>query len=182
DAFFDALTELGRDARAFGDVRIAAIGPKTAEALTRRGIRVDLIPPEFVNEAVAAELLSRTSAGDRVLVFRAQEAREVLPEILRQNGRTVDVVAGYRTRFVDDPELRAKAERADVVTFTSPSTVAGFAHNVAGAPAVLAAKTVAAIGPVTAAAAREAWIRVDVVAAEFTVDGLLHALAERSAV
>jgi uroporphyrinogen III methyltransferase/synthase len=182
DAFFDALTELGRDARAFGDVRIAAIGPKTAEALTRRGIRVDLIPPEFLNEAVAAELLERTSAGDRVLVFRAQEAREVLPEILRQNGHTVDVVAGYRTRFVDDPELRAKAERADVVTFTSPSTVAGFAHNVAGAADVLAAKTVAAIGPVTAAAAREAGIRVDVVAAEFTVDGLLHALAERSAV
>lgn len=182
DAFFDALTELGRDARAFGDVRIAAIGPKTAGALARRGIRVDLIPSEFVNEAVAAELLARTSSGDRVLVFRAQEAREVLPDTLRAHGRTVDVVAAYRTRFVDDPGLRAKAECVDIVTFTSASTVAGFAHNVHDAPGLLAGKTVAAIGPVTAAAAREAGIRVDVVAAEFTVDGLLAALAERSVV
>lgn len=182
DAFFDILGELGRDARAFGDVRIAAIGPKTAEALTRRGIRVDLIPAEYVGEAVAAELLARTATGDRVLVYRAQEAREVLPETLRANGRIVEVVAAYRTRPIDDPGLRAKAERADIVTFTSPSTVAGFAHNVTGAVTLLADKTVAAIGPVTAAAARDAGIRVDVVAATFTVDGLLQALTERAPV
>jgi uroporphyrinogen III methyltransferase/synthase len=182
DAFFDVLGELGRDARAFGDARIAAIGPKTAEALARRGIRVDLIPAEFVNEAVAAELLARSAAGDRVLVYRAQEARDVLPETLRANGRVVDVVAAYRTRFVDDPEMGAKAERADIVTFTSPSTVAGFVHNVDGAGTLLAGKIVAAIGPITANAAREAGIRVDVVAEEFTVDGLVRALTERSTV
>jgi uroporphyrinogen III methyltransferase/synthase len=182
DAFFDVLGELGRDARAFGDARIAAIGPRTGEALARHGIRVDLIPAEFVNEAVAAELLARTAAGDRVLVYRAQEAREVLPETLREQGRLVDVVGAYRTRPVDDPELRAKAERADIVTFTSASTVAGFVHNVAGAAELLATKTVAAIGPITARAALDAGIRVDVVAGEFTVDGLMRALAERSTV
>ncbi|HEY4440228.1 MAG TPA: uroporphyrinogen-III C-methyltransferase [Candidatus Elarobacter sp.] len=178
DAFFDALGELGRDARALGDVRIAAIGPKTAEALAARGIRADVVPPSYVNEAVAAELLARTAPGDRVLVFRAEEAREILPQTLRDAGRLVDVVAAYATRLVDDPELAAKAERADIVTFTSTSTVNGFVRNVAHARDVLAPKLVAAIGPITAQAAREAGIRVDVVAHEFTVEGLLDALAD----
>jgi uroporphyrinogen III methyltransferase/synthase len=176
DAFFDRLSERGRDARAIGDVKIAAIGPKTAEALAQRGIRVDFMPAVFVNEAVAAGLVERTAAGDRVLVFRAQEARDVLPDTLRAAGRTVDVVAAYKTRFVDDPQLRAAAERSDIVTFTSASTVQGFMHNVPDAVAVLAATTVAAIGPITAAAARDAGIRVDVVADEFTIDGLVRAL------
>ena len=182
DAFFDRLGELGRDVRAFGDVRIAAIGPKTAEALAARGIRVDLVPSVFVNEAVAAELLARTAPGDRVLVYRAQEARDVLPETLRAHGRIVADVAAYATRFVDDPELEAKARHADVVTFTSSSTVHGFVHNVPDAAAVLAAKTVAAIGPITAQTARDAGIRVDVVADEFTVEGLLRALSAAPAV
>jgi uroporphyrinogen III methyltransferase/synthase len=176
DAFFDVLGELGRDARAFGDVKIAAIGPKTAEALASRGIRVDLVPPTFVNEAVAAELLARTAPGERVLIFRAQEARDVLPDTLREQGRVADVAAAYKTRFVEDPELAAKTEHADIVTFTSSSTVAGFVHNVPDAANALAQKTVAAIGPITAQTAREAGIRVDVVADEFTVDGLLVAL------
>ncbi|MEA2721209.1 MAG: uroporphyrinogen methyltransferase / synthase [Candidatus Eremiobacteraeota bacterium] len=177
DAFFDALGELGRDARAFGDARIAAIGPKTAEALATRGIRVDLIPPEFVNEAIASELLTRTSPGDRILIYRAQEAREVLPETLREHGRVADVVAAYATRFVHDPDLAAKTDRADIVTFTSSSTVGGFISNVPDAAALLASKTVAAIGPITARTARDAGIRVGVVPDEFTVDGLLRALS-----
>ncbi|GAC1577535.1 MAG: uroporphyrinogen-III C-methyltransferase [Candidatus Elarobacter sp.] len=178
DAFFDRLGERGRDARAFGDVRIAAIGPKTAEALAARGIRVDCIPPEFVNEAVAAELLARTSPGDRILIYRAQEARDVLPDTLREHGRIADVVAAYKTHPVDDPDMAAKAARADIVTFTSSSTVAGFMRNVPGAVEALAGKTVAAIGPITAQTARNAGIRVDVVADEFTVEGLMRALAE----
>jgi uroporphyrinogen III methyltransferase/synthase len=177
DAFFDRLGELGRDARAFGDVRITAIGPKTAEALAAHGIRVDLIPTAYVNEAVADELLARTQPGDRVLVYRAEEARDVLPETLRREGRRADIVAAYRTRSVEDPELAAKAERADIVTFTSSSTVHGFLHNVPDAARALAGKTIAAIGPITARTAREAGIHVDVVADEFTVDGLLRALA-----
>jgi uroporphyrinogen III methyltransferase / synthase len=177
DAFFDLLSAGGKDARAFGDAKIAAIGPATAEALARRGLRVDFVPPRYVNEAVAEGLLERTARGERVLLFRAAEARDVLPATLGAAGRPVDVVAGYRTRFVDDPELRAKAARADVVTFTSSSTVRGFVHNVADAEAVLAGRTVAAIGPITTATAREAGIRVDVVADEFTLDGLMVALA-----
>lgn len=182
DAFFDVLSELGRDARAFGDVKIAAIGPKTAEALAARGIRVDLVPPTFVNEAVAAELLTRTAPGDRILIYRAQEAREVLPDTLREHGRNADVVAAYATGFVEDPQLAAKTAHADMVTFTSSSTVTGFVHNVPDAVHALATKTVAAIGPITAQTARDAGIRVDVIADEFTVEGLLRALTAAAVV
>jgi uroporphyrinogen III methyltransferase/synthase len=176
DAFFDQLSVAGKDARAFGDVKIAAIGPKTAAALRARGIRVDFMPGAYVNEAVASGLIERTAMGDRVLVFRAQEGREVLPETLRAAERTVDVVAAYVTRYVDDPDLRGKTERADIVTFTSSSTVHGFVHNVPDAASVLARATVAAIGPVTAATARSLGIRVDVIAEDFTVEGLIAAL------
>jgi len=100
----------------------------------------------------------------------------VLPETLRAAGRVVDVVAGYATRTLDDPELAAKAARADVVTFTSSSTVAGFLANVPHAAQLLLGKTVACIGPITAQTAHQAGIRVDVVADEFTVEGLVRAL------
>jgi uroporphyrinogen III methyltransferase / synthase len=176
DAFFDILRAGGKDARAFGDAKIAAIGPKTAAALTAHGIRVDFIPHAYVNEAVAEGLATRTAPGDRLLVFRAQEARDVLQDTLRADGRIIDAVAAYKTRYVHDPDLRAKAERADIVTFTSASTVHGFVHNIADAVTLLESKTVAAIGPITAAAAHKLGIGIDVVAEEFTVEGLLQAL------
>jgi uroporphyrinogen III methyltransferase/synthase len=176
DAFFERLDLSGKDARALAGTKVAAIGPKTAAALAARGIRVDFMPAVFVNEAVAAGLVDRTAAGDRVLLFRAQEARDVLPETLLAAGRTVDVVAAYKTRYVDDASLRERAAACDIVTFTSASTVDGFVYNIADAAAVLAPKTVAAIGPITAATARAHGIRVDVIAAEFTVEGLVNAL------
>lgn len=176
DAFFDLLTATGNDARAFGDTKVAAIGSKTAAALTARGIRVDFVPGAFVNEAVAEGLIARTAAGDRVLIFGAQEARDVLPEMLRAAGRTADAVAAYKTRFVDDPELAERARNADIVTFTSSSTVDGFVYNVSDAAALLASKTVATIGPITAATARAHGIRVDAVASTSTVEGIVRAL------
>lgn len=172
----DAHARGPHDARALGGVKVAAIGPATAAALAAHGIAADFVPETYVNEAVAEGLVRRTEAGERLMLFRAQEARAVFATILRSVGRTVDVVSAYRTRYVDDPELRAKAERADVVTFTSASTVHGFIHNVADAPAVLAHATVAAIGPITAEAARSAGIRVDIVAEDSTVDALMQAL------
>jgi uroporphyrinogen III methyltransferase/synthase len=176
DAFFDRLSERGRDARALGDTRVAAIGPKTAEALAAHGIRVDFMPATFINEAVAEGMLERTQPGDRVLLFRAQEARDVVPETLRGAGRMVDDVAAYATRTLVDTDLAEKAASADVLTFTSSSTVTGFITNVPDAAAVCAPKIVACIGPVTAATARDAGIRVDVVADAFTIDGLVRAL------
>jgi uroporphyrinogen III methyltransferase/synthase len=176
DAFFDRLSERGRDLRALGDTNVAAIGPKTAEALAAHGIRVDFMPSTFVNEAVADGMLARTQPGERVLLFRAQEARDVVPDALRAAGRTVDDVAAYKTHIVVDPDLADKAAGADIWTFTSSSTVSGFLANVPAAAARSAGKTIACIGPITAATARDAGLRVDVVAESFTVDGLVRAL------
>jgi uroporphyrinogen III methyltransferase/synthase len=177
DAFFEVLAAQRSDVRALGDVRIAAIGPKTAQALAIRGLLVDFIPAHFVNEDVATGLLERTDASDRILIFRAQEAREVLPDTLRAHGRTVDVVAAYATRPVIDAAIAESLQRADIVTFTSNSSVTGLLANVGDAATALAGKTVAAIGPITARGARDHGITVDVVADEFTIDGLMRALA-----
>jgi len=176
DAFFDRLSERGRDARAFADTKIAAIGPKTAEALAARGLRVDFMPSTFINEAVADGMLERTQPGDSVLLFRAQEARDVVPQTLRASGRNVTDVAAYKTCPVADPELAEKATNADILTFSSSSTVAGFIANVPDAASVCAGKIIACIGPVTAATAREAGLRVAVVADDFTIEGLVRAL------
>jgi len=182
DAFCDARRGLdSHDAASLAQVRIAAIGPKTAAALEARGLRADLVPATYVSEAAATALLSHTAPGDRVLIYAAQDARDVLAATLREFGRRVDVVAAYRTHLVADPELAAKTERADIVTFTSASTVLGFIAALPGAAQALRGKTVAAIGPITAQTARDAGIRVDVVPAAFTVEGLLQALAATAA-
>jgi uroporphyrinogen III methyltransferase/synthase len=100
----------------------------------------------------------------------------VLPRTLREAGRLVDVAAAYRTRFVDDPGLRAKIEAADIVTFTSSSTVQGLVYNLADAPRLLLRKLVATIGPVTAKTALSLGIRVDAIPDEYTIEGLLAVL------
>ncbi len=174
ESFFAQLDEQRRDARVVGDVRIAAIGAATASALEARGLRPDFMPETAIGEAVTEGLLARTAAGDRVLLFRAQEARDVIPQGLRAQGRIVDDVAGYATSMVHDPDYADRIAAADVVTFASPSAVHAVIEN-AGVHA-LEGKRIACIGPVTAQAAAEAGITVDVVAAEFTVDGLLDAL------
>jgi len=177
DACFDALCADGGDARRFGRARVAAIGPRTAERLMSRGIRADYVPGEFIGEAVAAGLLERTQAADSVLLYGAQEMRDVVPTTLRAAGRTVDVVAAYKTSSVRDETIARAAEATDVWTFTSASTVTAFLENVPDAPALQGVRLVAALGPIAAKAARDAGLRVDCVAATFTVDGLVEALA-----
>jgi uroporphyrinogen-III synthase len=134
------------------------------------------MPESHVNEALALGLLERTQSGDRVLLFRAQEARDVVPYTLAEAGRIVDDVAAYKTCFVDDPDLIAKTRDADVLTFTSSSTVSGFVANVHDAAHAAHGKIVACIGPITAATARDAGMRVDVIAEAFTARGLARAL------
>jgi uroporphyrinogen III methyltransferase/synthase len=180
-AFFDRLSAGGRDARALCDVKVAAIGPRTAGRLVAHGIRPDFVPAAFISEEVARGLLAQSDAGDRILLFRAQEARDVLPASLRAAGRNVDVVAAYKTTPLRDEAIAHAAERADIWTFTSASTVRAFADNVPCAAQLAANKTVACIGPITADAARALGVSVDVVADEFTVDGLIEALTSRAA-
>jgi len=174
DAFFERLDQRGRDARAFGDVKVAAIGPKTAAALATRGIYTDFVPDSAIGEAVAAGVIERTTVSDRVLIFRAQEARDVLRDALRASGRVVDIVAAYATTLVHDPAIAEHVAACDIVTLTSASTVAGLLANVD--VSALRDKHVACIGPVTAAAARAAGLAVNIIADEYTVDGLVDAL------
>lgn len=181
DVFFDILIELGRDSRALAGAKVAAIGPKTSQALMQRGIRVDLMPAEYVSEEIAVCLGGVSKKGDRILIFRAQEARDVLPRTLRNAGRFTDVVAAYKTSTVLDPDFAHKVQSSHILTFTSASTVRGYAENLGvDVHDATAGKIVACIGPITAAAAAETGLRVDVVAAEYTIEGLIGAL-ERAA-
>ncbi len=179
DAFFERLTARNADARAIGSAKIAAIGERTAERLRGYGVRADVVPEAFVGEEIARAVIERSHAGDRVLVYRAQDARDVVPRMLEEAGRVATVVPAYKTIVPNDSEFAKKAASADVLTFTSASTVRGFAQLLGGEPAAARlghGKCVACIGPVTARAASEAGLQVDVVAATFTTAGLLDAL------
>ncbi|MBV8364462.1 MAG: uroporphyrinogen-III C-methyltransferase [Candidatus Eremiobacteraeota bacterium] len=175
--FFETLQGFKRDARSIANVKIAAIGPQTAETLAHFGVNADLVPERFISEEIARELIATTKPQDRILLYRAQETRDVLADSLQKAGRTVRNVAGYKTTIRIDPELPARVKEADIITFTSASTVSGFLQNLkAAAGKSTAGKTIACIGPITAEAARSAGLHVDVIAQEYTVTGLLTAL------
>ncbi|MHB1133998.1 MAG: uroporphyrinogen-III C-methyltransferase [Chloroflexota bacterium] len=170
------------DARAFGSCRLAAIGPATAAALAQYGLRADYVPTEFVAEAVAAGLRRHGIAGKRVLLARAAQARPLLAEQLRAAGAEVDDVALYDTVLPLSVPAEAlallRAGEFDALTFTSSSTARHFVALLGETDlaAMLAKTTVACIGPITAATARELGLRVDVQAQEYTIPGLVRAL------
>lgn len=162
------------------ETRLAAIGPATAEALKMRGFSPELVPEEYVAEAVADALIAVGGlAGRRLLLPRAAGARRVLPERLTAAGAHVDEVIAYEAK----PDLEGiarlqaaiEAGEVDMVTFTAASTVR---HFVESAGTDLGKARVAAIGPITARAARSAGLRVDAEAREYTVEGLLQAILE----
>ena len=177
---FEALAAAGRDARALANATVAAIGPGTAAALAERGIVADVVPERSIAEALVEALGGLEVEGRPVLVARAAEARDVLPEALRERGANVDVVALYETVAEDaDPGVIAAAQGADYVTFTSSSTVKNFVQAV-GDRFPDGARIVS-IGPVTSDAAREAGLTVNVEAERHDPDGLVEALVADSA-
>jgi uroporphyrinogen III methyltransferase/synthase len=172
-----ALRAAGRDARALGSTRLAAIGPGTADVLAAANLVADLVPPRFVAESLLASFPG-TGEGDvatgRVLLARAAVARDVLPEGLAERGWKVDVVEAYRTEPAPlDERAAAALADAEIITFTSSSTVTNF---LAGAGSGAVPPVVAAIGPVTAATAREHGLTVDIEAEVHSRDGLVTAL------
>jgi uroporphyrinogen III methyltransferase / synthase len=179
DAFFERLAALDCDARYLGGTKVAAIGAKTAQRLRERGIRPEVVPQAFVGEEIARALVEGSREGDRMLIYRAQEARDVLPQMLEDANRKPHVVAAYKTVFETDPQFAQKVAYADVLTFTSSSTVRGFSVAFEGDAAASEAargKLVACIGPIAAQTAAEIGLKVDVTADVFTTDGLLDAL------
>jgi uroporphyrinogen III methyltransferase/synthase len=175
DFLFEALQEEGLDARALAGATVAAIGPGTARALADHGVVADVVPEKFVAEALVEALASVEVAGRRVLIARAAEARDVLPEALRERGAEVDVVALYET-VREEPSAAAveAAQDADYVTFTSSSTVRNLTEAL-GERFPRDARVVS-IGPVTGEAVRDAGLEVHVEAERHDVEGLLAAL------
>jgi uroporphyrinogen III methyltransferase/synthase len=171
---FDRLAEQGLDARALAGARVAAIGPGTAAALREHGIAADVVPERFVAEGLVEALAGQPAR--RVLVARAAEARDVLPEALRERGAEVDVVALYETvaEPLNDAQLEA-ALKADYVTFTSSSTVK-FWFQAVGDQGAAGRSRLVSIGPVTSNALRERGLEPDVEAGRHDVDGLVDAL------
>jgi uroporphyrinogen III methyltransferase/synthase len=172
---FEALGEAGKDARSLAGATVAAIGPGTARALAKCGISADIVPDKFVAEALVEALAAVAVEGKRVLVPRAAEARDVLPEHFEQRGAEVDVVALYET-VREEPSAAAieAAQGADYVTFTSSSTVTNLTDALG--ERFPGEARIVSIGPVTSEAALEAGLRVDVEAERHDIEGLLAAL------
>ncbi len=174
---FEALADAGLDARALAGATVAAIGPGTARELERRGVRADVVPPRSIAESLVEALDQTPVDGKRVLIARAGEARDVLPDALRGRGAEIDVVGLYDT--VVEPlseEQRAALADAEYVTFTSASTVRNLLGSLGDERAGLGDARIVSIGPVTSETAREVGLTVDVEAERHDVDGLIDAL------
>ncbi|HEX6602103.1 MAG TPA: uroporphyrinogen-III C-methyltransferase [Solirubrobacterales bacterium] len=174
---FEAMEAAGVDARALAGVTVAAIGPGTARALAERGVLADVVPERFVAEGLIEALEETEVAGARVLVARAAEARDVLPDALRERGAEVDVVPLYETvREEPGEEEIEAAQGADYVTFTSSSTVTNL--TAALGDRFPRGARIVSIGPITSETIRAAGLGVDIEAERHDVDGLLDALLD----
>jgi len=182
--FFERIGVAEKDGRCLSGVRIGTIGPKTAQALTERGIRPDLLPSRYCAEGLVEELEKVALKGKGILIPRPRIARDYLPEKLKALGATVDVVEAYRTVQPDysHEELGGFFGKGTVhmITFTSPSAVDNFVALVEERlPAMEIRKTpVACIGPITAQRAQVMGFTVAVVPSEYTADALARALVE----
>lgn len=181
--FLDRLWRSGRDLRALHAARICAIGPKTAEAAAHRGVRVDLIPNKYQAEGLLAALGRVPMKGRRVLLPRAQEARELLPQALRRRGAKVDVVPAYRAvrpKGLAEAKKLLQGGSVSVITFTSSSTARNLLDSLGkrSAARILEGVTVAAIGPITAQTVREFGLTPQIVATSSTSAGLVRAMVK----
>ncbi len=192
------LQHLGYEPRMLQNIRIATIGPATADALTPYGLTADLIPDAYVAEGVAEAIIedaqkrSRALKGQHILLARAAEARKVLAIMLREAGAIVDDVPAYYTltAAVDDERSRdlwhdLLHQQLHIITFASSSTVRNFmawvkqceeATGIRLAPTSL--PIIACIGPITSQTARDLGLTVTIEAKEFTIDGLLEAIVK----
>lgn len=170
EKFFERLEKFNLDSRIFYNIKIAAIGSATAEKLKNFGIHADLIPKEFCAENLI-ESLKNSVAGKNILIARAEVARNILPEELKNFGANVTIAAAYKTvsaaEKIFPPDI-------DLITFTSSSTVENFVQ--AFGTDILKKIKIAAIGTVTAETLKNFGITADIVAKEFTIAGLVESI------
>ncbi len=183
ERFFRALKEQGLDSRALGHLKICAIGPATSKELEVYNLRADRVPDEYRAEAVVELLRDEAEKGSSFLLARAQEAREILPDSLREIGGRVHVVPAYRTVAPDQEQSAAVKEsllnqEIDMVIFTASSTV----NNLAGIfpdrslDKLVGPAKVAVIGPITAQTAESHGLTVTVQPLDYTLEGLMEAI------
>jgi uroporphyrinogen III methyltransferase/synthase len=178
NAFFELFYKLYDDAREIGGARIAAIGPATAQRIKDFRLHVDLQPEEFVAESLVREFRKEGGIENlRVLIARAEQARDLLPKELSALGAIVDEGFAYRTvpETRDDLGVRRRLleEGADLITFTSSSTVENFLALGLPWPAKM---QVASIGPITSKTARDRGLEVSVEARRHDIPGLVEAI------
>ena len=178
--FFKRLKEKGGDVRDLKGIKICCIGPATAKQIEDRGIRVDLMPDEFIAEGILKSFAAMDLRGMKILIPRAAKARDILPETLKKQGAAVDVVTAYQTvnsgRKKEELIERIDEGDVDVITFTSSSTVTNFIDIMGMDYALPPGVKIACIGPVTAATAKKAGFKVDIQQEEYTMEGLVHSL------
>lgn len=182
-AFFSRLEKQGKSEADLLHLKIVAIGPATAKAIEKHGIPVDIVPDEYVAEAVVEEMRGQVK-GERVLLVRAKVARDVIPNALRELGAKVHVMEAYETVVPESSrtailEALNSDNRPAVITFTSSSTVKNFVELVGRETiesGLLGNVKLASIGPVTSATLKELGLRVDIEAKEYTIPGLVEAI------
>jgi len=189
DAMWERLIKLRLTKKSLKHLKIAAIGPATKKAIEKRGVKVDVVPDEYVAESVVRGLKKQVK-GKRVLLVRAKVARDVIPKELRKAGAVVDVFEAYETVVPASSRARLKAalknpnRRPDVITFTSSSTAKNFVQLLGPAgrsrngrrSSQLKAVCLASIGPVTSATLRDLKLGADIEAREYTIPGLVEAI------
>jgi len=184
--FFEALCDLGKDARVFGGMKIAAIGPRTAECLQEVGMRADFVPEVFTGRELARQLINYTELRNkRILLLRSEIASDELVEGLGKGGAAVTDISIYTAvpHKGDSSGLLEQMRQGQIhwLTFASPSAVRAFFEQVPYEAVRSCHVRVASVGPVTSRELAALGARVDVEATEHTMDGLLDALenAER---
>lgn len=181
EAFFTELKLQDKDVRELVGLEIVAIGPSTQAALEKRGLRIAFVPEEFRAEKIVEGLASRVLSGQKVLLARAEEARDILPEALKARGVEVWDVPVYKTIIggANREELRQMLREKEIqaVTFTSSSTVRNFVTLLEGDISLLEGVLLYSIGPITSATARELGLKIFKEAAQYTIGGLVEVLS-----
>ncbi len=180
--FAGRLEALGGDARSFAGVKVAAVGPATGETVKAElGILADLVPEEYVSEAMVEALSGEGIAEKKILAIRSDLGRDTLEEGLAAAGAHVDAIVGYETRLPDDSAEKAAAAfdaGIDITTFTSSSGVDNLVDLLGGDATRINDTVVACMGPITAGRAGERGVRVDVIAPEQTMEALVASIVE----
>ena len=183
DKFFEYIQTNDIDIREIGNAKICAIGASTKKAIERFCLKVEFIPDEYVAEALVKGLKILIKPRDRVLIPRAETAREVIPEELKKLGALVDVVPLYKTVIPEYQQdyILEMISKIDTITFTSSSTVKNFVEIIGNDNLKFLKDNkinIACIGPITADTVEKSEMQVSIIAEEYTIDGLVKALGE----